>query len=113
MSTAEAPRLDHRDVNRDLRVFATDPLAGAGLPLWLPGGAVIRVDGPAALTPEPDGWLRADLELATHIVAGTYVLEFGLVDPRRPEAFQSVAPSVRVTLTGSWAAGITGKRTRP
>lgn len=35
-------RRDHRDVNQDLRVFATDPLAGAGLPLWLPDGAVIR-----------------------------------------------------------------------
>ncbi|MHB1430850.1 MAG: aminoacyl--tRNA ligase-related protein [Streptosporangiaceae bacterium] len=33
---------DHRDINQDLPVFATDPLAGAGLPLWLPGGAVIR-----------------------------------------------------------------------
>lgn len=33
---------DHRDINRDLPVFATDPLAGAGLPLWLPDGAVIR-----------------------------------------------------------------------
>ena len=45
MSTEEtdrAVRLDHRDLNRDLRVFATDPLAGAGLPLWLPDGAVIR-----------------------------------------------------------------------
>jgi hypothetical protein len=31
---AEATRLDHRDLNHDLRVFATDPLAGA--PLWLP-----------------------------------------------------------------------------
>jgi threonyl-tRNA synthetase len=41
MSTA-ADRLDHRDLNRDLHVFATDPLAGAGLPLWLPDGAVIR-----------------------------------------------------------------------
>ena len=41
-STAEAGPLDHRDINRDLRVFATDPLAGAGLPLWLPDGAVIR-----------------------------------------------------------------------
>jgi threonyl-tRNA synthetase len=41
MST-EAARLDHRDLNRDLHVFATDPLAGAGLPLWLPDGAVIR-----------------------------------------------------------------------
>lgn len=34
--------LDHRELNRDLDVFATDPLAGAGLPLWLPDGAVIR-----------------------------------------------------------------------
>jgi len=39
---AEAARLDHRDINQDLHVFATDPLAGAGLPLWLPAGAVIR-----------------------------------------------------------------------
>ncbi|HEX4291245.1 MAG TPA: threonine--tRNA ligase [Trebonia sp.] len=38
----QASRLDHRELNRDLRVFATDPLAGAGLPLWLPDGAVIR-----------------------------------------------------------------------
>jgi threonyl-tRNA synthetase len=37
----EADR-DHRDINQDLPVFATDPLAGAGLPLWLPDGAVIR-----------------------------------------------------------------------
>jgi threonyl-tRNA synthetase len=42
MSTQAAAPLDHRDLNRDLDVFATDPLAGAGLPLWLPGGAVIR-----------------------------------------------------------------------
>ena len=34
--------LDHRELNRDLAVFATDALAGAGLPLWLPDGAVIR-----------------------------------------------------------------------
>jgi threonyl-tRNA synthetase len=38
---AEVSR-DHRDINQDLLVFATDPLAGAGLPLWLPDGAVIR-----------------------------------------------------------------------
>jgi threonyl-tRNA synthetase len=38
----QAARLDHRDINRDLRVFATDALAGSGLPLWLPDGAVIR-----------------------------------------------------------------------
>jgi threonyl-tRNA synthetase len=34
--------LDHRDINRDLAVFATDPLIGPGLPLWLPAGAVVR-----------------------------------------------------------------------
>lgn len=34
--------LDHRELNRELAVFATDALAGAGLPLWLPAGAVIR-----------------------------------------------------------------------
>ncbi|HEV3380068.1 MAG TPA: threonine--tRNA ligase [Trebonia sp.] len=33
---------DYRDINQDVPVFATDPLAGAGLPLWLPDGAVIR-----------------------------------------------------------------------
>src|SRR5690349_11956757 len=40
-SPAESPA-DHRVVNRDLDVFATAPLAGSGLPLWLPAGAVIR-----------------------------------------------------------------------
>ncbi|MFE6649385.1 threonine--tRNA ligase [Nocardioides sp. NPDC057772] len=34
-------RFDHRDLNRDLDIFATDPLAGSGLPLWLPDGAVV------------------------------------------------------------------------
>lgn len=34
--------LDHRDINQALAVFATDPDIGAGLPLWLPAGAVIR-----------------------------------------------------------------------
>jgi threonyl-tRNA synthetase len=34
--------LDHRDLNRDLDVFTTDPLVGSGLPLWLPAGAAIR-----------------------------------------------------------------------
>ena len=33
---------DHRQLGRELGLFATDPLAGAGLPLWLPDGAVIR-----------------------------------------------------------------------
>ena len=42
MTSTEASLLDHRDLNTDLAVFATHPLAGAGLPLWLPAGAVIR-----------------------------------------------------------------------
>ena len=33
---------DHRAVNQDLPIFATDPLVGSGLPLWLPDGSVIR-----------------------------------------------------------------------
>lgn len=35
---------DHRDLGRGLAIFATDPLAGSGLPLWLPDGAVIRAE---------------------------------------------------------------------
>jgi threonyl-tRNA synthetase len=34
--------LDHRDLNLDMAVFASDPAIGSGLPLWLPAGAVIR-----------------------------------------------------------------------
>lgn len=33
---------DHRDLNHDLQMFATDPMVGSGLPLWLPNGAMIR-----------------------------------------------------------------------
>ncbi|QNN51431.1 threonine--tRNA ligase [Nocardioides mesophilus] len=41
--TASRPEpLDHRELNHDLAVFATDPGIGPGLPLWLPAGAVIR-----------------------------------------------------------------------
>ncbi len=35
---------DHRRLGRELGLFATDPLVGAGLPLWLPDGAVIRAE---------------------------------------------------------------------
>lgn len=42
MNDHSAEALDHRDLNHDLDVFATDSLAGSGLPLWLPAGAVIR-----------------------------------------------------------------------
>jgi threonyl-tRNA synthetase len=34
--------LDHRKLGRELGLFDTDPLIGAGLPYWLPDGAVIR-----------------------------------------------------------------------
>uniref|UniRef100_UPI000DE364A5 aminoacyl--tRNA ligase-related protein n=1 Tax=Nonomuraea lactucae TaxID=2249762 RepID=UPI000DE364A5 len=33
---------DHRRLGRELSVFDTDPLVGAGLPYWLPAGAAIR-----------------------------------------------------------------------
>ncbi|MGN6412719.1 aminoacyl--tRNA ligase-related protein [Flexivirga sp.] len=33
---------DHRALGRDLDLFASDPLVGSGLPLWLPAGSVIR-----------------------------------------------------------------------
>ncbi len=34
--------LDHRKLGRELELFATDPMAGAGLPMWLPDGAAAR-----------------------------------------------------------------------
>ncbi|MFF2629332.1 threonine--tRNA ligase [Kitasatospora griseola] len=33
---------DHRKLGRELGLFDTDPLIGAGLPFWLPDGAVVR-----------------------------------------------------------------------
>jgi threonyl-tRNA synthetase len=33
---------DHRKLGRELGLFDTDPLMGAGLPYWLPAGAAIR-----------------------------------------------------------------------
>lgn len=33
---------DHHKVGRELELFDTDPLIGAGLPYWLPAGAVVR-----------------------------------------------------------------------
>jgi threonyl-tRNA synthetase len=35
---------DHRRLGRELKLFATEPLVGAGLPLWLSDGAVIRAE---------------------------------------------------------------------
>jgi threonyl-tRNA synthetase len=33
---------DHRKLGRELDLFDTDPLVGAGLPYWLPAGAAVR-----------------------------------------------------------------------
>jgi threonyl-tRNA synthetase len=33
---------DHRKLGRELGLFGTDPLIGAGLPYWLPHGAAVR-----------------------------------------------------------------------
>ncbi|MGW2232110.1 threonine--tRNA ligase [Streptomyces formicae] len=33
---------DHRKLGRELDLFGTDPLIGAGLPYWLPDGAAVR-----------------------------------------------------------------------
>ncbi|MFD7708672.1 threonine--tRNA ligase [Streptomyces sp. NPDC059785] len=33
---------DHRRLGRELELFGTDPLMGAGLPYWLPDGAAVR-----------------------------------------------------------------------
>lgn len=41
---ADPASVDHRRLGRELRLFDTDPLVGAGLPLWLPDGAVIRAE---------------------------------------------------------------------
>ncbi len=38
----EAQRRDHRKLGRELELFATHELVGAGLPLWLPKGATVR-----------------------------------------------------------------------
>ncbi|SCG65850.1 threonine--tRNA ligase [Micromonospora coxensis] len=34
--------IDHRRLGRELDLFVSDPLAGAGLPIWLPAGAAAR-----------------------------------------------------------------------
>lgn len=38
----EQQHLDHREFGSELDLFASHPLVGPGLPLWLPAGAVIR-----------------------------------------------------------------------
>lgn len=49
----EAAKRDHRKLGKDLAIYTMDPLAGAGLPLYLPKGArIIRL---------LQEWLRRDL----------------------------------------------------
>jgi threonyl-tRNA synthetase len=38
----ETTMSDHRKLGRELSLFDTDPLIGAGLPYWLPDGAIVR-----------------------------------------------------------------------
>jgi threonyl-tRNA synthetase len=38
----EAEKRDHRKIGRDLELFTFSPDVGAGLPLWMPNGMVIR-----------------------------------------------------------------------
>ena len=38
----DARQRDHRKIGKDLELFMTSPLVGAGLPLYLPNGATIR-----------------------------------------------------------------------
>lgn len=38
----EAKRRDHRRLGRELGLFMISPEVGAGLPLWLPNGAIVR-----------------------------------------------------------------------
>ncbi|MFE9203641.1 threonine--tRNA ligase [Micromonospora sp. NPDC007230] len=38
----ESDMIDHRRLGRELELFVSDPLSGAGLPIWLPAGAAAR-----------------------------------------------------------------------
>ncbi|WP_040813663.1 threonine--tRNA ligase [Nocardia concava] len=42
MHDHQQPGHDHRKLGRELGLFDTDPLIGAGLPYWLPDGAIVR-----------------------------------------------------------------------
>ncbi|GIL29495.1 threonine--tRNA ligase [Actinocatenispora comari] len=44
LAADDAARPDHRRLGRELDLFATDPLVGSGLPLWLPDGAIVRYE---------------------------------------------------------------------
>ena len=38
----EAKERDHRKIGKELEIFMTSPLVGAGMPLWLPNGSIVR-----------------------------------------------------------------------
>ena len=38
----DAKNRDHRKIGKEQDIFMTDELVGAGMPLWLPNGAIIR-----------------------------------------------------------------------
>ncbi|MDO5439612.1 MAG: threonine--tRNA ligase [Erysipelotrichaceae bacterium] len=38
----EAKERDHRKIGKELELFMNHPLVGAGMPMWLPNGAIIR-----------------------------------------------------------------------
>ncbi|NYE94782.1 threonyl-tRNA synthetase [Psychromicrobium silvestre] len=44
MNIDQSVKVDHRELGRELDLFASHPLVGPGLPLWLPDGAVIRAE---------------------------------------------------------------------
>ncbi|MBS0469460.1 MAG: threonine--tRNA ligase [Proteobacteria bacterium] len=57
---AEQEKRDHRRIGRDLQLFTFTPEVGAGLPLWMPNGMVIRQELEFLATQEErrDGYQR-------------------------------------------------------
>ncbi len=57
---AEQEKRDHRRIGRDLELFTFSPDVGAGLPLWMPNGMVIRQELEFLATTEErkDGYKR-------------------------------------------------------
>ncbi|PPE05742.1 threonine--tRNA ligase [Williamsoniiplasma lucivorax] len=41
-SLEERRNNDHREINKQLKIFGFDPLIGQGFPLWLPNGTVVK-----------------------------------------------------------------------
>lgn len=35
---------DHRRLGRELHLFGTSPVIGAGLPMWMPDGTIVRTE---------------------------------------------------------------------